>query len=128
MTGNLFYALLLYQCSVYTTKAQYDHSHVILADILSKKETAHAVGKECVDAMVGLHSKLNSKDRYLAYHVRLGIQMCLDAMTISLVESMNELTKHGPVGVNANVNTNQSLQTMTNAHDSSIQRHINGAD
>ena len=61
ITGNFFYALILYQCSVYITKVQYDRSRVILTGILSEKATADAFGKECVDAMVSLQSKLRER-------------------------------------------------------------------
>jgi hypothetical protein len=38
----------------------------------------------------------------------------METMTTSPVESMNELIKHGPQGVDSNMNLRKSVQTMTN--------------
>ena len=77
--------------------------------------------------MKSLHLKLMGKEVYLANYRRINIGMCMDAMTTSPVESMNQLTKHGPSGVNSNMNLSQSISTMCSAHDSRVQSHKGSA-
>lgn len=115
--GNFFYASFIRQCSTYTTKEMYDRSQRMLSNMLEEQATVDAVGVRCVEAVKGLQNKLKGKERYLAYYLRVGIYMCLDAQTTSPVESMNELTKHGPRAVDSNMNISRSLITMTEGHD-----------
>ena len=121
--GDFFYVSLYRMCSNDETKDEYDKSNAILADILLEEATLEAVGVDCVEAMTLLQSKLKRKEKHLAHYKRMGITMCLDAMTTSPVESMNQLTKHGPMGANANMNLSKSIMTMTNAHDTRIKDH-----
>ena len=110
-------------CSDDETKEEYDRSNAILADVLLEQATTDAVGADCVEAMTLFQAKLKSKEKYLAHYKRMGITMCLDAMTTSPVESMNQLTKHGPMGVDSNMNLSRSLKTMAKGHDSRSQDH-----
>ncbi len=84
---------MMHQCSVFTTKAQYDRSIILLENILSLDSTRDALGLHCVDAIQGLMNKLVGKERHLAYHIRRHATMSLDAMTTSAVESWILLQK-----------------------------------
>ena len=110
-------------CSSDETKDEYDRSNSILSDILTEQDTIDAVGEKCVEAMILLQANLKSKEQYLAHYRRIDITMCLDAMTTSPVESMNELTKHGPNSIDSNMNISRSIMTMTKGHDERSQSH-----
>ncbi len=83
----------MHQCSVFTSKAQYDKSIILLEKVLSLDSTIYALGVQCVNAIQLLINKLIGKEEHLAYHIRRHAIMSLDAMTTSTVESMNFLTK-----------------------------------
>ena len=111
-------------CCGHENKEEYDWSNEILREILIDRETVNAVGEKCVEAMKALQLNLKGKERYLAHYRRMGLTMCLDAMTTSPVESMNELTKHGPRGVDSNMNLSRSVVTMTQGHDARANEHM----
>jgi len=56
---------MMHQCSVFTTKAQYDRSILLLENILSLDSTRDALGLQCVDAIQVLMNKLVGKERLL---------------------------------------------------------------
>ena len=122
-SGDFLYASLYRMCSSDETKEEYEKSNAILSEILTEQDTINAVGEECVEAMKLFQANLKTKERYLAHYRRIKITMCLDAMTTSPVESMNELTKHGPGSVDSNMNLSNSIMTMTEAHDERSQSH-----
>ena len=119
--GNFVYASFVRQCSVYTSKEQYDRSHVILSEILEEQATINAIGTKAVEAIKSLQEKIKGKEQYLAYYIRKGIYMCLDAMTTSPVESMNEVIKHGTNAVDSNMNLSRSLTTIAGSVDDRYQ-------
>ena len=111
-------------CSSDETKDEYEKSNIILSDILTEQDTIDAVGEKCIAAMILLQANLKSKEQYLANYCRMDITMCLvDTMTTSPVESMNELTKHGPNSIDSNMNISRSIMTMTKGHDERSQSH-----
>jgi hypothetical protein len=107
---------MMHQCSVFTTKAQYDRSIKLLENILSLDSTRDALGLQCVDAIQVLMNKLVGKERHLAYHIRRHATMSLDAMTTSAVESMNFVTKK-KLGLNSNMNISRALTCMAEERD-----------
>ena len=111
-------------CCEHEKKEEYDRSNEILTEILIDRETVNAVGEKCVEAMKALQLNLKGKERYLAHYRRMKLTLCLDAMTTSPVESMNELTEHGPRGVDSNMNLNRSVVTMTQGHDACANEHM----
>jgi hypothetical protein len=62
------------------------------------------VSKDCIKTMEQFQCSMIDKETYLAFYVRKTISMSFDAMTTSLVESMNSSIKNG-MGVNLNSNT-----------------------
>ena len=113
----------MHQCSVYTSKEQYDRSHVILAEILEEQATINAIGTKAIEAIKSLQQKLKGKEQYLAYYIRKSIYMCLDAMMTSPVESMNEVIKHGTNAVDSNMNLSRSLTTIAGSVDDRYQAY-----
>ena len=113
---------MMHQCSVFTTKAQYDKSIILLENVLSLDSTRDALGLQCVDAIQVLMNKLVGKERYLAYHIRRHATMSQDAMTTSAVESMNFVTKK-QMGLNSNMNISRALTGMAEEHDDRYIRH-----
>ena len=111
-------------CCEHEKKEEYDRSNEILTEILIDRETVNAVGEKCVEAMKALQLNLKGKGRYLTHYRGMGLTMCLDTMTTSPVESMNELTTHGPRGVDSNMNLSRSVVTMTQRHDDRAHRHM----
>ena len=63
---------------------------------------------------------LRNKEHYLARYMRKGIPMSMQAKTTSPVESMNEVTKHGPHAVNSNMNLSKSIETMAVGADARL--------
>ena len=95
-----------------------------MSDILAENETVQSIGLPAVEAIKTMQNSLKSKENYLAYHRRVGISMCLEAMTTSPVESMNDVTKHGNMKVDSNMNLSKSVAVMTDGHDARIGDHM----
>lgn len=95
-----------------------------MSEILLESETVEAIGLPAVEAIMSLQETIKSKEQYLAYYRRIGISMCLEAMTTSPVESMNDVTKHGNMKVHSNMNLSKSVSVMTEGHDARIGDHM----
>jgi hypothetical protein len=112
----------MHQCSVFTSKAQYDKSIILLEKVLSLDSTIYALGVPCVNAIQLLMNKLFGKEGHLAYHIRRHAIMSLDAMTTSAVESMIFLTKK-KMGLNSNMKISRALTGMAEEHDDRYFHH-----
>ncbi len=89
---------------MYRTKAQYDRSNLILAEMLSSPLCQDVLSKDCIKAIEKLQCSMIDKETYLAFYVQKNISMSFDAMTMSPVESMNSSIENG-MGVNFNFST-----------------------
>jgi hypothetical protein len=99
----------MHQCSVFTSKVQYDKSIILLKKVLSLDSTIYALGVPCINAIQLLMNKLIRKEGHLAYHIRRHAIM-------SLVESMIFLTKK-KMGLSSNMNISRALTGMAEEQD-----------
>lgn len=115
------------QSAEHVSREEYNRSHAILDSVLKDDRTVKVLGKDCIDAVKDLQLVLRSKEDYLAYWPRRGIMMSFRAKTTSPVESMNEVTKHGPKGIHSNMNLSKSLPMVAEGVDDRLQDFNNSA-
>ena len=84
----------MHQACVYENKSQYMKSHSILTDVIAKLYADGFITQDLKEAIETYQVKISTKEHFLANYIRRTISMSYDAMTTSLVESMNNHTKH----------------------------------
>ena len=110
----VIFSWLLGQCTDCETKNEYDRSCQELSRFLTVKETNDILHDDCIHAIAELQDNLRSKESKLAGYWRKGIKNCKDTCTTSPVESNNRAVKHGPSGINSNMNLDKATSRLVN--------------
>ena len=79
---------------------------------MQRDDTVEVLGDDCINAVIALQNSLRSKESKLAGYRRQGKKCTMDNYANSAVESVNNVTKHGPYGINAKMNLSKSLKRL----------------
>lgn len=79
---------------------------------MQRDDTVEVLGDDCINAVIALQNSLRSKESKLAGYRRQGRKCTMDNYANSAVESVNNVTKHGPFGINAKMNLSKSLKRL----------------
>ncbi len=93
LIGDWVFKLFMHQACVFINQKQYNKSNELLPCIIKEAHHQGILSDSLKEALGAFQVKLNNKQLYLANWVRRAIPNSYDAMTTSLVESINSHIK-----------------------------------